>query len=58
MIMKKREKIMLDVIHRGNSNDLLKKYQQLMDVIHKIPPTYYSQEGRLRRIGSRKSKIS
>lgn len=44
--MRKRErKNKQNIEHRGNTRDLVRTYQLEMDVVHKIPPTYYRSDG-------------
>lgn len=60
--MKKRERRDREIIdreniaHRGNSRDLFRKYQLEMDVVHKVAPSYYTEEGELKRTGTRRKK--
>ncbi|MGE5418713.1 MAG: hypothetical protein ACM3UT_00945 [Chloroflexota bacterium] len=57
--MKKRQrKDRENIDHRGNGSDLIRIYKLQMDVIHSVPPTYYNQDGELKRKSSPKSKIS
>jgi hypothetical protein len=55
--MKKRaKKIKEQKEHRGNNEKLVKQYEDKMNVVRRVPKTYYTREGELRHVGSRTEK--
>ncbi|HLN20857.1 MAG TPA: hypothetical protein VK213_07190 [Bacteroidales bacterium] len=34
--------------HRGNTRDVARLYQLEMNVVHKIPPVYYEEDGEVK----------
>ncbi len=55
--MKKRERKDREKIsHRGNNRDLFRKYQLEMDMVHNVQTNYYTNDGELRKMGSKPVK--
>lgn len=55
--MKKRERKEKEYVgyrgntgNRGNYNEIIKNYQLEMKIVHKVPKSYYSEEGGVKKI--------
>lgn len=52
----KERKARMNIEHRGNNKELLKQFELQMNVVHRVPKSYYTSEGEMKHVASKRRK--